>query len=132
MWIIEGDHNEEDFGRNRVATHGIGHGVYWAIAGFATRTEEFKPVTLAGCATSLRLCCSDRSDAHALCSRVLGLVQAFAVFLFIAFFTANLAVILLQGDPTLQVITSIDSFASQNLHACVLDKSEYISFSARI
>lgn len=43
---------------------GIWNGVYFAFAGFVTKTEEFGPKTLAG--------------------RCLGLLNAFAVFLYIA------------------------------------------------
>ena len=69
MWAVEAAHNEENFGtlalsaggqppadRPLAAATSLGHGVYYALAGWATRTEEFAPVSLPG--------------------RVLGLLQA--------------------------------------------------------
>ena len=126
MWWLEREHNEENFGGDASAAddgdddalhpvarplRGIGHGLYFSFAGFASKTEEFAPKTLAG--------------------RVLGIHQAFAVYLTICFFTANLAVILLQGDPTAQPITAVADFAARNVPACILNKDEYVTFMAQ-
>ena len=129
MWWLEGEWNEENFGeedaeakegeekfttkgltKGEKMLRGLGHGLYFSFAGFASKTEEFAPKTAAG--------------------RVLGIFQAFSVYLIVCFFTAQLAAILIAGEPSVQPITSISSFASLNAAACILDKSEYTSFMA--
>ena len=120
MWWLEKDFNDENFGeagdegeeypRSVKMIRGIGHGLYFSFAGLTSKTEEFAPKTAAG--------------------RLLGICQAFAIFLLIAFYTANLAAILIQGAPSVQPIKSIADFVSLNAPACILAKSEYINFMA--
>ena len=64
-------------------THKVMHGVYYAFAGFASKTEEFTPKTAAG--------------------RVLALANAFADFLAISFYIANLAAVFTNTAQPVQV-----------------------------
>ena len=115
-------------------THKVMHGVYYAFAGFASKTEEFTPKTAAG--------------------RVLALANAFAVFLAISFYIANLAAVFTNTAQPVQVraraaacfaccarassfaatpppcgrpqlITTIDSFGEQGLPACIQNKARH-------
>lgn len=113
MWVVDGSHNDlavKHDHADRHTLHNALSGVYFSVAGFVSKTDEFEPRTFPG--------------------RILNVFTSFAVFLFAACFTANLAAILIAGDPTTQPISSIASFATHHVPACVTEKLTDLQFMA--
>lgn len=110
MWFFERCDNEDDFGHHvhTPVYEQIWNGVYLAFAGFTSKTEEFSPKTLPG--------------------RFLGMIHAFAIFLTVSFYIANLATVFISAPAPDQPIKGIKSFSQLDLPACLGNKTAFTDF----
>lgn len=110
MWFFERCDNEDDFGHHIHTPwyEQIWNGVYLAFAGFTSKTEEFSPKTLPG--------------------RFLGMIHAFAIFLTVSFYIANLATVFISAPAPDQPIKGIKSFSQLDTPACVGNKTAFTDF----
>lgn len=130
--------------------------MYLAFAGFTSKTEEFSPKTLPGrilgaprgvtWAPKHLSACASRRLAESLtlrpsADRALfcfvpptsppGMIHAFAIFLTVSFYIANLATVLITAPAPYQPIKGIDSFSQLNAPACLGNKTAFTAFMAQ-
>ena len=110
MYVFEASTNDDNFGEAETTSKfkQFYHGLYFAIAGFVTKTEEFGPKTMSG--------------------RLLGNLNAFALMIAASLYIAQLAAVLSNPPTALQTISSINSFAEANVPVCVPNRTVNLDF----